>query len=318
MTSDLPGTFLVSVIIPTYNRPEPLKRALRSVLRQVLPDHLEMEVLVVDNSADNSAKSIMAEPEFIAFGGALKYVSEPDPGVANARNTGIEHAAGKWIAFLDDDMEAAKGWIAALARSLEVTNGDASFGPIAARLEHGQAGDRLVQFFSRSLTEADNADVTHLAAYLGTGNSMFDKAACQLSGHAFDPSLNEAGGEDSLLLRRLAISGKTFIWSEGADSVEWVPAGRANWQYVARRRFLSGQIRTLVNHKLSPPRWDRIAFYMAVGLAQTLVWFPISLLLRPFDGMRAAEYRSKAWGGLGKLFWGKRFRAKLYGTRLVS
>ena len=306
------------MIIPTYNRPEPLKRALGSVLRQALPDHLEMEVLVVDNSADSSARWIVADTDLAALGRAFNYISEPDPGVANARNTGLRHATGKWVAFLDDDMEASENWIASLVRSLEITGGDASFGPITARLENGQAEDRLVRFFDRSLDRADTAEITDLGAYLGTGNSLFDMAACQLTDQAFDPSLNEAGGEDTLVLRRLALAGKRFIWSDTALAVEWVPARRASWTYIGRRRFLSGQIRTLVNHKLTPPKWDSIVFFMAVGLVQTVAWFAISLIQMPFDGSRAAESRTRAWGGLGKLFWGTRFRQKLYGTGLVS
>lgn len=306
------------MIIPTYDRPEPLKRALRSALKQKLPDWLEMEVLVIDNSANASARAIAEDAELAALGRTFTYISEPDPGVANARNTGLRHAKGKWIAFLDDDMEASENWIAALATSLETTGGDAGFGPITAKLEEGDADERLVRFFDRSLSRSNNAEVTDLAAYLGTGNSMFDKAACDLTEQAFDPSLNEAGGEDTLLLRRLALAGKSFIWSDAAVAVEWVPARRASWAYIARRRFLSGQIRTLVNHKLTPPKWDSIAFYMAVGLVQTVAWFAIALIQMPFDGTRATESRTRALGGLGKLFWGTRFRQKLYGTGLVS
>lgn len=309
---------LVSVIVPTYNRPVPLKRALLSVFAQALPDHVKMEVLVVDNSAEGSARTVVAGLQHSAEKAILRYISEPKPGVANARNTGLRHAKGKWVAFLDDDMEASQGWIAALTKSLEVTGGDAAFGPIIAKPEAGKPQHQLVHFFDRSIDRDNNVDITKLGAYLGTGNSMFDRVTCGLTDGSFDTALDEIGGEDTLLLRKLALSDRTFIWSKDAVAFEWVPERRANWQYVARRRFLSGQIRTLVNHRLVPPRWMQILFYMSVGLVQTLIWFSLSVVQRPFNSTRATESRTKAWGGLGKLFWGRRFRPKLYGTGLVS
>lgn len=313
-----PVESLVSVIVPTYNRPAPLKRALLSVFRQALPDHVQMEVLVVDNSADGSARAVVTGLEHPAAKTILRYISEPKPGVARARNTGLRHARGKWVAFLDDDMEASEGWIAALTKSLEVTGADAAFGPIIAKPEAGEPEDRLVQFFDRSIDRDNNVDITRLGAYLGTANSMFDRVRCGLTDDSFDIALDEIGGEDTLLLRKLALSERTFIWSKAAVASEWVPERRANWNYVARRRFLSGQIRTLVNHRLVPPRWMQILFYMSVGLIQTLTWFSLSVLQSPFDSTRATESRTRAWGGLGKLFWGRRFRPKLYGTGLVS
>jgi glycosyltransferase involved in cell wall biosynthesis len=88
---------LVSIIIPTYNRAEDLKRALRSVFDQTFTD---WEVLVVDNhSIDNTESLINSfnDPR-------IKLFKIHNEGViAASRNLGLKHALGEYIAFLDSD-----------------------------------------------------------------------------------------------------------------------------------------------------------------------------------------------------------------------
>jgi succinoglycan biosynthesis protein ExoM len=309
---------LVSIVIPTLNREMPLRRALASVAKQVIPDDLSLEVVVVDNSADRSALWVSEDTSLGTENLPVRYVSEPRPGVANARNAGIVEARGEWIAFLDDDEEAVSDWIALHMENLRSTGADASFGPVEAVPEEGKPSAALLGFFSREIDRPDGADITNLAALLGTNNSVFSKDRCLAGAAVFDTTLNETGGEDSLLLQQLVNSGRRFAWAAWAGVHEWVPPRRLDWSYVARRRFLSGQIRTFVQHKLSPPRWHKVLFWMAAGVVQIPIWFLASLVLAPVDREKSKQAHSKAWGGIGKVFWARRFRPRLYGSGLVS
>jgi glycosyltransferase involved in cell wall biosynthesis len=88
---------LVSIIIPTYNRAEELKRALQSVFGQTFTD---WEVVVVDNhSIDNTDSLIESfnDPKIRLF----KIHNEGV--IAASRNLGLKHASGEYIAFLDSD-----------------------------------------------------------------------------------------------------------------------------------------------------------------------------------------------------------------------
>lgn len=310
-----PSGDLVSIVIPTLDRAGPLRRALASAMGQALPGELAVEIVVVDNSAARTAEQTVRA---FAADGRVRYVSAPVPGVANARNAGVKAANGRWIAFLDDDEEASADWLAHHVAALTQTGADASFGPVEARGEEGELPGAFAAFFSRRIERPDHGDISDLAALLGTNNSVFSRARCLGGDEVFDVSLNETGGEDSLLLRQLVESGRKFVWAAEAGVVEWVPPRRARWDYVRRRRFLSGQIRTFVHRRLSPPRWGGIAFWMAAGAVQAGGWSAASLLLRPFDLEKAELARSRAWGGLGKLFWGRRFGPRLYGAGLVS
>lgn len=87
-----------SVVIPLYNKEHYIEKTIKSVLNQTFQD---FEVIVVnDGSTDSSldvAQTIKSDK--------VKIISQKNAGVAVARNTGIEHAYAKYIAFLDADDE---------------------------------------------------------------------------------------------------------------------------------------------------------------------------------------------------------------------
>ncbi|WP_315786854.1 glycosyltransferase family 2 protein [Fischerella sp. JS2] len=86
----------VSVIIPAYNSMTYLPKTLESVLRQTFTD---FEVFIInDGSSDNIVEWALqiADPR-------VRLISQPNQGVSVARNIGITHAQGEYIAFLDAD-----------------------------------------------------------------------------------------------------------------------------------------------------------------------------------------------------------------------
>jgi glycosyltransferase involved in cell wall biosynthesis len=88
---------IVSVIIPTYNRSADLKRALLSVLNQSLGN---FEILVIDNHSQDDTDemiNLLGDSRIQLF----KIHNEGIIGIS--RNKGVEHAKGKYIAFLDSD-----------------------------------------------------------------------------------------------------------------------------------------------------------------------------------------------------------------------
>jgi glycosyltransferase involved in cell wall biosynthesis len=87
---------MVSVVIPTYNRQDLIMEAVQSVLDQVYED---FELIVVDNaSSDKTLDRLQGikDPR-------VKIFVESRRGAAFARNTGIAHAQGQFLAFLDSD-----------------------------------------------------------------------------------------------------------------------------------------------------------------------------------------------------------------------
>lgn len=87
----------VSVIIPTYNRADILDRAIDSVLGQTYDD---LELIVVDDGSTDRTPELIAEYD----DPRLTFIEhEENRGGSVARNTGIAHATGDYLAFLDSD-----------------------------------------------------------------------------------------------------------------------------------------------------------------------------------------------------------------------
>ena len=88
---------LVSVVIPTYNHAQYLRRALTSVLDQ---SYVNWEVIVIDNHSTDNTDELMED----FLGPQITYIKIHNSGIiALSRNAGINAARGEWIAFLDSD-----------------------------------------------------------------------------------------------------------------------------------------------------------------------------------------------------------------------
>jgi len=88
---------LVSVIIPTRDRPIFLQEAIESVSRQTFKNY---EIIVVVNGPDNPLIAATLE---VAAAAGCTVVRIDRSGIAVALNAGIKAATGEWLAFLDDD-----------------------------------------------------------------------------------------------------------------------------------------------------------------------------------------------------------------------
>jgi len=85
----------VSVIIPYYRASQTIARAVESALGQTVRP---CEIIIVDDGCPEDAVEATKE-----FGSSVTLLRKPNGGAASARNLGIQHAQGEWIAFLDAD-----------------------------------------------------------------------------------------------------------------------------------------------------------------------------------------------------------------------
>jgi succinoglycan biosynthesis protein ExoM len=295
---------MISIVVPTFRREGLLKPLFRVVAGQVASLAQPVELVLVDNSPEASARAaVTAAPDFV------RYVHEPATGVARARNRGVAEARGTHIVFLDDDEEPAPGWLAAFATAAS-RGVRAGFGAVEPKFEIAPPPALhapLDRVFSRRLLAAPGADASHLRAYLGSGNSMFARDVLALVDPPFDPSF-DAGGEDVWLFRQLVDQhGVALIWCPEALVHEIVPARRATMDFLRQRRFSDGQLRCLVESgKGGFAGAARVVLWMAVGAAQLALFGLAALVTRPFSATRSTMFKLAAVGGLGKLLWWQR------------
>ena len=301
----------ISVVMPTLRRPESLARAVRSVFAQTGAGALEL--VVVDNSPEGSARAgveaLRAEAPF-----PLRFVHEPKPGVATARNSGLSAASGQLIAFLDDDEEAPPGWLAALAAVHRRYGADVTFGAIRGRAPEGSGW--ATAYLERLFSRTGPAQSGPVSMHWGCGNSLLTRATTLDGPAPFDPAMDQIGGEDDLLFTKLADAGRRFAWAAEAWVSEHPAPHRATLAYAVKRAFAYGQGPS----QTASYRGDRmgVAKWMAVGAAQAAVFGSAAAALWVLRRPERADMIDRAARGLGKVLWQPRFEPRFYGAAEVA
>jgi succinoglycan biosynthesis protein ExoM len=297
----------IDVLIPTLRRPDHLARALRSVFAQTGAAELIASIVVVDNSPEGSAATVVdalrpASPT------RLTYVHEPRPGVATARNSGLAASSAPLVAFLDDDEEAPPQWLSELRPAHLQLGSAVTFGPVRGLAPDARAEFRpyLDRFFSRL---ADWPTGLIPIAY-GCGNAMMTRAVALAGPTPFDTRSDFTGGEDDRLFSELREAGATFGWAATAWVYEYAPPHRAHVGYALKRAFCYGQSPSQTS--LRERNWTGLLRNMVIGAGQASVYGTVALGLALL-GRRAAavEWLDQAVRGLGKVCWP--VQVKLYG-----
>src|SRR2546425_8294706 len=89
----------VSIILPTYNRARFLPQAFASICSQTFTD---WELIIVDDGSTDNTRELVSELS-VALPQPAQYIYQENQGPGSARNTGLEHAQGIYVAFYDSD-----------------------------------------------------------------------------------------------------------------------------------------------------------------------------------------------------------------------
>ena len=131
---------LVTIGIPTFNRPELLARTLASVARQEYPN---LEVIVADNAAESDEARAVVERYQPTLAG-LKFVKhERNIGSLNNFFFLLKSAQGKYFMWLADDDEISPNYVSALVDLLEANLGAASAAGHWVLMRDEQSGDLM-------------------------------------------------------------------------------------------------------------------------------------------------------------------------------
>ncbi|WP_075180885.1 glycosyltransferase family 2 protein [Pantoea sp. 1.19] len=161
-------TPLISVIIPSYGRPDSLPRAIQSVLDQSWP---HLEVLVVnDNPADSAwfADTNAVKAQFADDPRVQIFADGINRGGGGARNIGISNASGEYISFLDDDDVYFPHKLATQYRHLQESGADVSVCDMAMYRDGVAVSDRKCA-----------ANVGDMANFITQGNAFTPMIFCR-------------------------------------------------------------------------------------------------------------------------------------------
>lgn len=134
---------LLSIVIPHFNSPDMLAKLLASV-----PNKPEIQIIVVD---DNSTKHLMELNHLIETEKRVEfYRNETGKNSAGTcRNTGLDHAKGKWLLFADADDYFVDGWYRKVRPFFETDFQMVFFRPTSIELDTGREGTRHLMYSDR-------------------------------------------------------------------------------------------------------------------------------------------------------------------------
>ncbi|MFQ6092373.1 MAG: glycosyltransferase family 2 protein [bacterium] len=203
----------VSIVIPTYNKLDFLKRTLRTLSHLTYPRE-NLEVIVVDDGSEDGTQQFLERfsPPFDYF----FFRHGTNRCLSAARNTGIRHARGEIVVFLDDDMEVVPQFLEEHLKFHAASQRAAVMGNVQLAAEVPRTG--IVRYLSSRGVHKLKPGQKVPFKYWRSSNSSVRRSILIEVG-LFDERIQEYGGEDLELAFRLEKLGDVnFIYAPQAIS----------------------------------------------------------------------------------------------------
>lgn len=290
---------LVSVVICTHNRAEYLRKAIDSVLAQETAG-LEFELLVVDNASVDGTASVCAE---YADRPHLRYLYEPQLGLCRARNAGWQAAAGRYVAYLDDDAVAVPGWLRAIADGFRCSPEPGVVGGPVRPIWEAPRPRWLDDELAVGLTIIDWSPVQklipdlHLEWLVGANMAVPVRVLRDIGG--FHPSLDRVGQRmlssgDVFLQQQIKARGLDCLYHPDMAVGHLVPAARLTQRWFVNRYYWQGISDAVMQLLVERPTRARRAV-LALGRALRLLGSPRQQRALCYRGEDPARFTARCF-----------------------
>jgi len=266
MTEHVP---LVSIIIPTYNRPDELAQCLSAIARLDYPSY---EVIVVDDGGRVDLDAVLTDYN-------VSLLQQENSGAGVARNTGLAVARGAYVAFVDDDTQPHVDWLR-LLMDVILEHPDVMVGGYTQNLltdnVYATASQLIIDMSYEHYSTDDSASF-----FTSNNMLMATEAVRELGG--FDPTMRCS--EDRDLCLRWIQSGRGLVYVPeaivghqhdltlwGFMQQHWCYGGGAYQYRVRRARLLRASD-------------DKVSVRVEYGLILN-IWGWLSYPTRRLDGWR--------------------------------
>lgn len=229
---------MISIVIPTYKRPDLLARLLESICSQTL---LPGEVIVVDDASSMDEAYNACIERFKPRLAALHFHSLPsNSGAPVARNTGIRLAKYEWVALVDDDDEWLPGKLAKQWRVAEQVAEDVG---LIYTWTHAQGVGEQASYVSEHYVRGDAKRAILTTNFIMSASVMVRKQAIEEAG-LFDEGLPSCQDWDMWV--RIFLTGYqcevvpevlTIYHRHGGESIGLSPRARLGYKMFLDRHF---------------------------------------------------------------------------------
>ena len=271
----------IVIAIPTYKRPEMLKKLLLSIMDCKIDQSIigEISIVVVDNDIDKTAEltvsNIKINNQHVK---SLVYHNFTTKGLSNVRNEMLRKALEMnpdFIVFVDDDEFVTTQWLNELVKTIINNDADIVRGPVFAKMGINTP-DHITYWFSRE-NHPDNSRLYNLSS----GNLIIKKSSFLKFNVWFDNRFNNTGSEDSYFGIQLLKKEARIFWSAKAIAYETIPEKRATLNWLLKRNYRVASTFTYIL-KIEKEYFKLIKktivslVYIFIGfLAVTLMIFPV-------------------------------------------
>jgi GT2 family glycosyltransferase len=244
-----------SIIIPTYNRVDRLRRVLRAIAGQTVGSG-EFEVIVISDGSTDGTDEFLRNAT-TAF--QMVPVLRANAGPASARNAGVRRATGQLLVFIDDDVVPQEDLLEQHLSTHEQTSGEiVVIGPMLTPPDHHP--DPFVRWEQTMLYKQYDAmreghyEATHRQFY--TGNASVGREFLLATG-GFDERFRRA--EDVELAYRMHNNGARFIFNPHAVGYHYAERSFTSWignaRAYGRNDVLFDRYHSRLN-RLEGARWE--------------------------------------------------------------
>jgi GT2 family glycosyltransferase len=201
-----------TVVVPSYNRPDRLRRCLAALASLDYPKD-RYSVIVVDDGSPEPLEPIVLEATASM---SARCVRQPNQGPGAARNHGLQLAEGDWVAFTDDDCRPEPDWLTKLAKAAGISPQAAVGGRVVNALTaniFAESSQLLVDYLYDYYRDRPAAP-----AFFTSNNLAFPAGRLRDIG-GFDRSFPLAAGEDRELCDRWRRLGGELLYVP--EAVVW-------------------------------------------------------------------------------------------------
>ena len=230
----------IAISLCTCKRPKMLEKALKSLETISIPENIIIEVLVVDNDKNQSAKEIVfAYQKNSRY--EVHYHTEPKRGLSFARNKVLEEAAklgASHILFFDDDEYLATDCLKShIDFYNENENAIIISGPTINVFAPNTPNYIMKNIVFTQTTTKQHKNIRKTCA---AGNVFFPISLYTKFGIKFSEEYVFMGGEDGDFFGRASKAGFTIVWNSNAIIYEEVPKARTTPEYIFKKCYYNG------------------------------------------------------------------------------
>jgi len=294
----------ITICALTYMRPEGAARLIKGLCALAFGDEEpDISLLIVDNDPEGSARAT-CEALAATSRWPLRYVIEPERGIACARNAALEHSLdADWISFIDDDEVPEPQWLDELIRAQKTHDADVVAGPVLPRFAFPIESWKVKGRFFQYTRHPDGRRLSQ--AY--TNNVLFRTRIIKEQGLRFDKKWALMGCEDLAFFKKIHMAGYRIFWADNAVVNEFFPKSRTTARWILQRGFRLGNSASSVRLDLQPGwrTYVRLLILGCVRIAKGLFFLPLTW---PFGRQHPVTYLRHMCYGAGML-------AGLHGVR---